>query len=112
MKSSVPTAGRKVNRICRNSGCPSWRDAVALAEPVRLGDYAVVDAGCDAIWPVIRVQRWMLIVIGAKDSTGAFDSTASVRFGAPDERPQIKVPECDWYRIRTNVIDAEKANLT
>jgi hypothetical protein len=85
---------------------------VALAEPVRLGDYAVVDAGCNAIGPVIRSQRWMLIVIGAKDSTGALDSTASVGFGAPDQRPQIKVPERGRYRIRMNVIDAEKANLT
>ena len=54
----------------------------------------------------------MLIVIAAKDSTGALDTTASLGFGAPDERPQIKGAECDWYRIGMNAIDAEKANLT
>ena len=54
----------------------------------------------------------MLIVIGAKDSTGALDSTASLGFGAPDERPQIKGAQCDRYRIGMNVIDAEEANLT
>src|SRR5579864_8116190 len=87
-----------------------WKTS-PLAEPADLGDEPIVDADCDAVWLVVQGERWMLVVIRAKDSASCLDSTSGVRFGAPDKKPQVKGAECGWYRIGANPIDAEERNL-